>query len=131
MKKLLFLLLLFGCVGCSDDDYFLHFNYFYINNTKYDFNKIVVYSNHTFVEYTIISGDTLTVAFDESTVIPILISDSADSILFYYNGKVKFVNQHNSIGRLDPAPWKKESKSEGKHKEIYHEYYFREEEYFE
>ena len=131
MKKFLFFLFLFGCIGCADDDYFSYFNYFYINNTKNDFNKIIVYSNRTFAEYTIASDDTLTIAFDESTVTPILISNRADSILFYYSGKVKIVNQHNSLERLDPVPWKVERKSEGKHKEIFNEYYFLEDEYFE
>ena len=83
--KILMPFLIIGGSSCADNDYFQYYNYFYINNTKYNFEKIVVYANQQSAEYQIKSGDTLKFYFDENSKIPLLINCYVDSVYFYYN----------------------------------------------
>ena len=128
IRKILILLLIIGS-SCADVDYVQYYNYYYINATKYNFDKIIVYANNENAEYQINKDDTLLFKFSENDIEPLLIGDYVDSIDFYYNGIVKRVKEHNSIGHIKPV-WEYQFYRNGKHDEINNDYYIFTEKYF-
>ena len=132
--KILMLFLINGEMisGCADVDYTQYFNYYYINNTKYDFNKVTVYQSADSAEYSLMCGETLKISYSwNDRIIPIVLDDIiTDSLRIYYDDTIKKIYS-GKFHFITEKCWDYYSNVYGKHNEINDYYYIFDDVYFE
>ena len=87
IRKILILLLIIGSSSCADVDYVQYLNFFYINQSGYDFEKIEIFRGNKNETYQLNNTDTLKIfTTDDGNEIVMM---HADSVNIFYNGMVK------------------------------------------
>ncbi len=121
LKIKLMLLLLLGS-SCTDEDYVNYLNFYYVNQTKYDFEKIEVFRHSHKNEYFLNKTDTLKLVITDSELEPKVMLN-ADSISIYYNDTIKkyFHSEYDFSSPLFSKGY--QEKEYGKHNN-YHDYLF-------